>query len=120
MTSLHFAAWAGNARIIHQLVRIKGFDPDEADADGWTALHFACVGGHAAAVEALLALGATANARTRYGGNTPAMLGGEWGLAGGELGPAYAPAATLPPTLSPCGVLQQLQQPVAFRPLSLA
>ena len=79
LTSLHYAAWSGNARITKLLVEAKNFDPDEADADGWTALHFACVGGHAAAVQELLSVGAAVDARTLYGNNTPAaMLAGEW------------------------------------------
>ena len=45
MTSLHFAAWSGNLRVLPQLIRAKGFHPDEPDADGWTALHFAALAG---------------------------------------------------------------------------
>jgi hypothetical protein len=44
-----------------------GADPDAADRVGSTALHTAAARGHAAAAQALLALGAAADVRTRDG-----------------------------------------------------
>ncbi len=75
MTSLHFAAWAGNVRVLPTLIRAKSFHPDEPDADGWTPLHFAAMAGHPEAVRLLLAHGARVNARTKYG-SPPVMLAG--------------------------------------------
>ncbi|KAG2455099.1 hypothetical protein HYH02_000919 [Chlamydomonas schloesseri] len=82
MTSLHFAAWSGNLRVLPQLIRAKGFHPDEPDADGWTALHFAALAGQPAAVSALLDLGATADLVTCHG-RTPAMMAAGTRLSAG-------------------------------------
>ncbi|KAG2497952.1 hypothetical protein HYH03_004214 [Edaphochlamys debaryana] len=78
MTSLHFAAWGGNLRVLPQLVRTRAFHPDEPDADGWTPLHFAALAGRLDAVRELLGLGASPDVRSRYGA-TPAMLAAKYG-----------------------------------------
>ena len=57
-TPLHWAAKAGNAKLVRLLLR-SGASPDAADGEsGWTALHFAAAYGRAAAARALLAGGA--------------------------------------------------------------
>jgi hypothetical protein len=38
LSSVHFAAWAGNGRVLGQLVGSKGFSPNEPDADGGSGL----------------------------------------------------------------------------------
>ena len=63
-------------RVLPQLVRAKGFHPDEPDADGWTPLHFAALAGRPDAVAALLELGAAPDIRS-LGGSTPSLLAGE-------------------------------------------
>ncbi len=75
MTSLHFAAWAGNIAVIPWLINNKSFHPDEPDADGWTPLHFACLAGRPEAVQLLLDSGAHADVHT-YHGRTPSMMAG--------------------------------------------
>ncbi|GIL72383.1 hypothetical protein Vretifemale_2750 [Volvox reticuliferus] len=67
MTSLHFASWSGNVGVLRQLVRDKGFPPNEPDADGWTPLHFAALAGHDEAVRNLLQLGAAPDLLTYHG-----------------------------------------------------
>ncbi|GIL72386.1 hypothetical protein Vretifemale_2750 [Volvox reticuliferus] len=77
MTSLHFASWSGNVGVLRQLVRDKGFPPNEPDADGWTPLHFAALAGHDEAVRNLLQLGAAPDLLT-YHGCTASMFAGKW------------------------------------------
>ncbi|GLI68693.1 hypothetical protein VaNZ11_013155, partial [Volvox africanus] len=74
MTSLHFAAWSGNLGALSQLVRDKGFSPNEPDADGWTPLHFAALAGQEKAVRDLLQLGAEPDLFTYPGGRTASMF----------------------------------------------
>ncbi|GIL98896.1 hypothetical protein Vretimale_4226 [Volvox reticuliferus] len=78
MTSLHFAAWSGNVRVLPQLVYAKGFSPDEVDVDGWTPLHFAALAGHDEAVRLLLSLKCQPDRKSKYG-STPAMLAAKYG-----------------------------------------
>ncbi|KAG2455088.1 hypothetical protein HYH02_000908 [Chlamydomonas schloesseri] len=78
MTSLHFAAWSGNRRVLPQLIRAKGFHPDEPDADGWTALHFAALAGQVSIVAQLLLFGARPDACSKYG-YTPVWLAAKYG-----------------------------------------
>lgn len=75
MTSIHFAAWSGNGRVLPQLVRSKGFSPDDEDVDGWTPLHFAALAGQDELVRMLLQLGCHPDRWSKYG-STPAMVAG--------------------------------------------
>ncbi|GFR41470.1 hypothetical protein Agub_g2159 [Astrephomene gubernaculifera] len=78
ITSLHFAAWAGNTRALVQLVRAKAFDPSEPDADGWTPLHFAALAGHSETVRLLLTCGCQPDGRSKCG-STPALMAAKYG-----------------------------------------
>ncbi|GLI68714.1 hypothetical protein VaNZ11_013199 [Volvox africanus] len=78
MTSLHFAAWSGNVRVLPQLVCAKGFSPEEVDVDGWTPLHFAALAGHDEVVRLLLSLKCPPDKKSKYG-STPAMLAAKYG-----------------------------------------
>lgn len=60
------AAGGGSAMIVKALLDL-GLEPNQADEDGWTPLHYAAAGGHTAVVEALLDAGADINARTLKG-----------------------------------------------------
>ncbi|KXZ56509.1 hypothetical protein GPECTOR_1g456 [Gonium pectorale] len=78
MTSLHFAAWSGNTRVLPQLVRAKAFAPDESDADGWTPLHFAALAGQLEVVQVLVGLGCQPDVKSKCG-QTPALLAAKYG-----------------------------------------
>lgn len=59
------AAARGDVAAVQQLLDDR--DPNEADIDGWSALHAAAVFDHASVVELLLAAGADVDARTTSG-----------------------------------------------------
>jgi uncharacterized protein len=80
-----------------------GADPDEADADGTTALHWAVHGGDLKAATALLAAGAAVDGANRYG-MRPSYLAAENGdaammrallAAGADAGAVFAEGETL-------------------------
>ncbi|KAL6691315.1 ankyrin repeat-containing domain protein [Trichoderma pleuroticola] len=66
---LHLAAGVGSRMGISYILRQHGNAVNDKDADGWTALHWACRGGinNKAAVELLLKSGADKNATTDRG-----------------------------------------------------
>ncbi len=58
---MHVPAERGDSKVLETMLEC-GFDPNVKDADGVTALHRAAMAGHADAVRALLAYGASVNA----------------------------------------------------------
>jgi len=68
-SSLWDAAQAGDLRALKYLLEEGGVDPNVADSDGWTALHFTMVGelGSVDVLETLLKWGADPNAKNKYG-----------------------------------------------------
>ena len=74
------AARQGDAATVQSLLD-GGANPNSAQGDGMTALHWAATGGHADVVEALLASGAEVGATTRIGAYTPLHLASQGGHA---------------------------------------
>jgi ankyrin repeat protein len=72
-TSLIEAALAGDVGTVTSLME-RGADPDSAQGDGMTALHWAAERGHSDVVGALVGAGASVAPRTRIGGYTPLHL----------------------------------------------
>jgi len=60
------AAEAGDGVAVERLLA-SGSDPDEADEDGWSALHAAAARDHPAVVAQLLQAGAAVDAREQHG-----------------------------------------------------
>lgn len=63
---LRRAAKFGETENMRRLIK-QGAEIDCRDKEGWTPLHFACIGGSVDAVRLLLEHGAEVNARTTYG-----------------------------------------------------
>lgn len=62
VNAVHIAAQGNQAAMIYYLIKSYGFEVDEIDQDGNTALHWAVITGAEDAVAFLLALGADPNA----------------------------------------------------------
>jgi ankyrin repeat protein len=75
LVASNFAAYAGSLSTeiksgdaaAARALLAEGANPDDADADGTTALHWAVHGGHAALADALIKAGAKVDAVNRYG-----------------------------------------------------
>jgi hypothetical protein len=65
--ALRQAASAGNVAQVHELLA-SAADPNAADSEGWTALHWAC--GQAEVARVLLDAGACVDAKDRHGKTT--------------------------------------------------
>jgi ankyrin repeat protein len=65
--ALRQAASTGDVAQVHELLA-SGADPNAADVEGWTALHWAC--GQAEVATVLLDAGASVDARDRHGKTT--------------------------------------------------
>lgn len=78
--ALHAASWNGNCGTAGVLLGMKKpeLGVDLQDVDGATALHLACVQGHADVAALLLAAGADTTLRTRLGGHTALELAQKW------------------------------------------
>ena len=74
------AAQRGDVQAVRSLLR-QGEDPNAAQADGMTALHWAALNGEIEIAEVLLYAGATAKAGTRLGNYTPLHLASRGGHA---------------------------------------
>jgi len=61
-TALHYAAAAGQTRVVKILIRNKADVNARNDGDGWTPLHFAAFEGHADIARLLIASGASLEA----------------------------------------------------------
>ena len=72
------AAKSGDAPAVQSLLA-GGADPNGAQGDGMTALHWAAMEGHADVVAALLASGAEVGTTTRIGNYTPLHLASQGG-----------------------------------------
>ncbi|MDX1577357.1 MAG: ankyrin repeat domain-containing protein [Gemmatimonadota bacterium] len=72
------AAQEGDLEAVRALLR-EGADPNAAQGDGMTALHWAAMRGHAEMAEALLYAGAHTESTTRIGGYTPLHLAARYG-----------------------------------------
>ncbi|WP_329832988.1 ankyrin repeat domain-containing protein [Stenotrophomonas geniculata] len=67
---LFVAAYEDDAAAIVALSKKDGFDPDELDGKGWTALQLTAATGHVGALKALLKAGADVNAIHSMSGKT--------------------------------------------------
>jgi ankyrin repeat protein len=65
--ALRQAASTGNVAQVHELLA-SGADPNAADVEGWTALHWAC--NQAEVARVLLDAGASVDAKDRHGKTT--------------------------------------------------
>lgn len=74
------AAERGDLEAVRELLR-QGADPNAAQSDGMTALHWAATDNEAEIARTLLYAGATVRATTRLGGYTPLHLAGRAGHA---------------------------------------
>lgn len=92
MSDLMYAAWSGDLEGIERLVA-EGADPDEADPDGDTALHWACRAGPLAdgALGALIRLGAGVEVRNKAG-QSPLHVAIDSGYAAAAIRLLYAGA----------------------------
>lgn len=71
ITSLHIAAQLLNYDMV-ELLLIKGADPNSANSDGWTPLHY-CMAKDDDISNLLIACGANPNAKDKYG-QTPSDI----------------------------------------------
>jgi cytohesin len=64
---LHEQAWRCDANPVLGLLLRLGWNPNQRDGAGWTALHHATAAGYVANIKTLLAAGANRAARTHHG-----------------------------------------------------
>jgi len=60
------AAAGGSVAVVKSLVE-QGFDPAQAEPDGWTPLHYAAAEGHTSVIEYLVGQGLDINSRNKMG-----------------------------------------------------
>lgn len=68
---------AKDARVVREILE-EGFDPNEADINGWTAFHEAVSSGSSSVTLAFLRYGAKTDLQDKYG-NTPLHLSAQRG-----------------------------------------